>query len=43
MLSRDEPTALAVEQAMKSIYDRIGLNYYTYVTTISRQGVTFIA
>ncbi|HVU85079.1 MAG TPA: homoserine kinase [Puia sp.] len=43
MLSRDEPTALAVEQAMKSIYDRIGLNYYTYVTTISQQGVTLIA
>jgi homoserine kinase len=43
MLSRDEPTALAVEQAMRSIYDRIGLNYYTYVTTISQQGVTLIA
>ncbi|HEY4155403.1 MAG TPA: homoserine kinase [Puia sp.] len=43
MLSRDRPTAIAVEQVMKSLYDRIGLNYYTYVTTINRQGVTFIA
>jgi homoserine kinase len=43
MLSRDEPTATAVEQVMKSIYDRIGLNYYTYVTRISQQGVTCIA
>lgn len=43
MLSRDEPTACAVEQVMKSIYDRIGLSYYTYVTTINQQGVTFIA
>jgi hypothetical protein len=25
---------------MKSVYDRIGLNYFTYVTTISKQGVT---
>jgi len=43
MLSRDEPTATAVEQVMKSIYDRIGLNYHTYVTRISQQGVTCIA
>jgi homoserine kinase len=43
MLSRDEPTATAVDQVMKSIYDRIGLNYYTYVTRISQQGVTCIA
>jgi len=43
MLTRHEPTACAVEQVMKSIYDRIGLSYYTYVTTINQQGVTFIA
>lgn len=43
MLSKDEATAKVVEQVMKSIYDRIGLNYYTYVTTINQQGVTFIA
>ncbi len=39
MLSRNEETAIAVEQVMKSVYDRIGLNYHTYVTTINQQGV----
>jgi homoserine kinase len=43
MLSKDEATAKVVEEVMKSIYDRIGLDYYTYVTTINQQGVTFIA
>jgi homoserine kinase len=42
MLSRNETTATAVEQVMKSIYDRVGLNHYTYVTRISPQGVTCI-
>jgi homoserine kinase len=42
MLSRDQATACQVEQVMSSIYDRIGLSYHTYVTTISRQGVTCI-
>jgi len=42
MLSKDEVTAQAVEQVMKLIYDRIGLQYFTYVTTISQQGVTCI-
>jgi homoserine kinase len=39
MLSRNEATACAVEQVMKSVYDRIGLSYHTYVTTINQQGV----
>ena len=39
MLSRDEPTAKAVAAVMKSIYDRIGVLYHIYVTTINRQGV----
>ncbi|HEY4154152.1 MAG TPA: homoserine kinase, partial [Puia sp.] len=42
MLSANREIALAVEQAMRSVCDRIGLNYHTYVTTISTQGVTCI-
>jgi len=39
MLSKDEKTALSVEQTMKDIYEKIGLAYYTYVTTINYEGV----
>ncbi|HCL82453.1 MAG TPA: homoserine kinase [Chitinophagaceae bacterium] len=39
MLSRDEPTAQAVAGVMKSVYDRIGVNYHIYVTTVNHQGV----
>lgn len=42
MLSKDEPTAIAVENVMKEIYNRIGLAYHTYVTTINQTGVTII-
>jgi homoserine kinase len=40
MLSRDESTARAVASVMKSVYDRIGVNYHIYVTTVNHQGVT---
>jgi homoserine kinase len=39
MLSKDEPTAQAVAGAMKSVYDRIGLPYHLYITTVNHQGV----
>jgi homoserine kinase len=39
MLSRDEPTANVVAGVMKSIYDKIGVNYHIYVTTVNHQGV----
>lgn len=39
MLSRDEITAKRTEQVMKNIYDRIGVAYNTYVTTINTKGV----
>ena len=39
MLSKDEPTAIAVENVMKEIYNKIGLAYHTYVTTINKTGV----
>ncbi len=39
MLSRDEATAEIVASVMKSIYDKIGVNYYIYVTTVNHQGI----
>jgi homoserine kinase len=42
MLSRDEATAKDVAGVMRSVYDRIGVNYRIYVTTINRQGVKCI-
>ena len=42
MLSRDEQTAKRVASVMKSIYDRIGVLYHLYVTTINRHGVKCI-
>jgi homoserine kinase len=39
MLSRDEQTARKVADVMKSVYDRIGVNYHIYVTTVNSQGV----
>ena len=42
MLSKDEPTAIEVEKVMKSIYEKIGLAYHTYVTTINQEGVKIL-
>lgn len=42
MLSADKETAEEVEQIMKEIYTHIGIEYHTYVTTISAQGVTIM-
>ena len=39
MLSRDKATAIKVETVMKEIYNRIGLDYHTHVTTINKTGV----
>jgi homoserine kinase len=43
MLSRDETIARKVEDIMKDIYQEIGLDHHTYVTTINQQGVKVIA
>ena len=43
MLSRDIVTARAVEQEMQAIYNRIGLNYHTYVTTVNAGGIECIS
>jgi len=39
MLSKDEAIARAVASVMKTVYDRIGVAYHIYVTTVNRQGV----
>jgi homoserine kinase len=43
MLSKDEPTAYALQKIMQDIYTRIGLDHHTYVTTINQQGVKIIS
>jgi homoserine kinase len=42
MLSKDEKTAQAVAVVMKEVYERIGIDYHTYVTTINKNGVEII-
>jgi homoserine kinase len=39
MLSRDEQTANKVAGVMRSVYNRIGVNYHIYVTTVNSKGV----
>ncbi len=39
MLSKDEQTAKEVESVMKAVYNRIGIDFNTYVTTINKEGV----
>lgn len=38
MLSKEEKTAKEVERVMKEVYNRIGIDYNTYVTTINKNG-----
>jgi homoserine kinase len=42
MLSKDKTTAIAAEKIMKDVYDKLGLEYHTYVTTISNKGCTVL-
>lgn len=42
MLSTTEQAAKATEQVMKEVYERIGIAYYTYVTTINKKGVEVV-
>jgi len=35
-------TARQVEAVMKAVYDKIGLEYNTYVTTINKKGVEVV-
>lgn len=43
MLSTSEATAKAVETVMKDVYEKIGISYHTYVTTINGAGVQVVA
>lgn len=42
MLSTDETIAKAVESVMKDVYNKIGIDYNTYVTTINKKGVEIL-
>ena len=42
MLSKTRKDAEAVENVMKDIYNKIGLDYHTYLTTINNEGVKVI-
>ena len=42
MLSKDRITAISVESVMKDVYNRIGIEYNTYVTTINHKGVEIL-
>ncbi|MES1216650.1 MAG: homoserine kinase [Bacteroidota bacterium] len=42
MLSKDKATAIRVEDVMKEIYNSIGIEYNTYVTTINTDGVRIV-
>lgn len=42
MLSTNDAIAKATEQVMKEVYDRIGIAYNTYVTTINKRGVELV-
>jgi homoserine kinase len=42
MLSKEEATAKNVETIMKNIYQQLGIDYKTYVTTIASNGVRIL-
>ena len=42
MLCKEQKTAREVETVMKAVYERIGIDYNTYVTTINKKGVEVV-
>ena len=42
MFSEKEETAQKVEQVMKNIYEKIGVEYKTYVTSVNKAGVEIV-
>ena len=42
MLSEHERTARQVEESMKDVYNKIGIDYKTYVTTLNTEGVKIV-
>jgi homoserine kinase len=43
MLSQEEKTAREVEKIMKNVFQNIGVEYKTYVTSINYEGVTVVS
>lgn len=43
MLSKEEKTAREVETVMKDVYNRVGIEYNTYVTTVNKNGVEVVS
>jgi len=43
MLSKEEATARQVENVMKDVYTRLGIEFRTYVTTVNYKGVEIIS
>jgi homoserine kinase len=39
MLSKDEAAAKNVETEMRDVYNKIGIDYHTHVTTINKKGI----
>jgi homoserine kinase len=42
MLNEKEETARTVADIMKDIYEKLGIDYRIYVTTMNTQGVTIL-
>jgi homoserine kinase len=42
MLNENKETAYAVETIMKDVYENLGIDYKTYVTTVNNQGVSIV-
>lgn len=42
MLSKNEATAKAVEQAMNDVYRKTGIDYHVYATTVNNKGVEIV-
>jgi hypothetical protein len=42
MLSETADIAADVEKEMKSVYEQLGVEYKSYVTTIAKQGVRIL-
>jgi homoserine kinase len=40
MLNKDQETALIVEDIMKNIYTRVGIEFKTYITKLNTKGIT---
>ncbi len=42
MLSENESTAILVENEMKAVYDKLGIDYKTYISTVAQHGVEVV-